>query len=83
MGHSAHCKKCKSAFLKTLEEEFGEVTRQWKSGWPCRIEDILNHSAIKNASSIMKCNTWESRKEDAILSAYAKRIHSFNHARKG
>jgi len=28
----------------------------------------------KYASSIMKCNTWESRKVNAILSVYGKRI---------
>ena len=28
------------------------------------------------ASSIMKCNTWESRKGDAILSVYGKTIQT-------
>lgn len=51
MGHYAHCKKCKSAFLKTLEEEFGGVKNPWKSGWPCRIEDILHHSTIKKKTA--------------------------------
>ena len=31
----------------------------------------------KTASSIMKCNTWESRKVNAILSVYGKTIYSF------
>jgi hypothetical protein len=37
---------------------------------------------FKDASSIMKCNTWESRKGDAILSVYGKRIYSSNIGRK-
>ena len=30
----------------------------------------------------MKCNTWESRKENAILSGYGKTIQTFNHGRE-
>ena len=37
---------------------------------------------IKDASSTMKCNTWESRKGDAILSVYAKELQTYYHGRK-
>lgn len=47
MSHKESCKECKKAFLKTLQNEFGEVIEQWNSGWPCRIEDILDFSEIK------------------------------------
>jgi len=33
-------------------------------------------------SSTMKCNTWESRKGDAILSVYAKELQTYYHGRK-
>jgi len=38
------------------------------------LKDLLlnNNFLNKFASSTMKCNTWESRKGDAILSVYAK-----------
>ena len=39
-------------------------------------------SIMKGAHSIMKCNTWESRKENAILSGYGKTIQTFNHGRE-
>jgi len=37
---------------------------------------------FKSASSTMKCNTWESRKGDAILSVYAKELQTYYHGRK-
>jgi len=53
MAHNEHCKKCKSVFINALRKEFGEVTEQWKSGWPCRIDDILGLSEINNADAAM------------------------------
>ncbi len=54
MSHTESCKACKKKFLKALRREFGEVIEQWSTGWPCRIEDILNFSEIKsNAAGLM------------------------------
>jgi hypothetical protein len=35
---------------------------------------LIKYPYIQHASSIMKCNTWESRKANAILSVYGKTI---------
>lgn len=51
MAHSEHCSKCKYIFLKTLKEKFGEVTEQWNSGWPCRVEDVLHLPELKKATA--------------------------------
>ena len=51
MAHKESCKKCKAAFLKALTKEFGEVTEQWKSGWPCRIDEILSIPQITKATA--------------------------------
>ena len=51
MVHKESCKKCKVAFLKALTKEFGEVTEQWKSGWPCRIDEILSIPQITKATA--------------------------------
>ena len=51
MVHKESCKKCKVAFLKALTKEFGEVTEQWKSGWPCRIDGILSIPQITKATA--------------------------------
>lgn len=42
MAHSESCKKCKAVFLKALRMEFGKVTEQWQSGWPCKLEDVVS-----------------------------------------
>ena len=39
-------------------------------------------SYFNGASSTIKCNTWESRKGDAILSVYAKELQTSYHGRK-
>ena len=51
MAHKESCKKCKIAFLKALTKEFGEVTEQWKSGWPCRIDEVLSIPQITKATA--------------------------------
>ena len=51
MVHKESCKKCKAAFLKALKKEFGEVTEQWKSGWPCRIDEIHSIPQITKATA--------------------------------
>ena len=48
MSHNENCKKCKAKFLEALKQEFGEVTDQWKSGWPCRLEDVIVLPEIKS-----------------------------------
>ena len=51
MAHNEHCRKCKDAFLTALIKVFGDVTEQWKSGWPCRIDDVLYISEITKAKA--------------------------------
>ena len=51
MVHKESCKKCKTAFLKALTKEFGEVTEQWKSDWPCRIDEILSIPQVTKATA--------------------------------
>ncbi|MDY6790738.1 MAG: hypothetical protein SWH54_05660 [Thermodesulfobacteriota bacterium] len=51
MTHKESCKKCKTAFLRALTKEFVEVTEQWKSGWPCRIDAILSIPQITKATA--------------------------------
>ncbi len=36
--------------------------------------ELKNRTEFKSASSIMKCNTWENRKGNVILSVYGKTI---------
>jgi hypothetical protein len=57
MAHSESCKKCKTIFLRALRMEFGKVTEQWKSGWPCKLEDVvslpmIDRSAAKKLAAI-------------------------------
>jgi hypothetical protein len=48
-----------------------------------KMPDVVVHHVEKDcASSTMKCNTWESRKGDAILSVYAKELQTYYHGRK-
>lgn len=56
MSHSEHCKKCKRIFLNSLVKEFGKVTDQWRSGWPCKIEDVLSLPSLdkETSNSLMK-----------------------------
>jgi len=56
MAHHESCKGCKKVFLRTLEKEFGEVIDQWRSGWPCRIKDVLSLEVMdkKTARTIEK-----------------------------
>ena len=51
MSHPESCKACKKTFLKALQGKFGEVIEQWNSGWPCKIEDILDSSEIKSSAT--------------------------------
>ena len=51
MSHAESCRACKKAFLKALQSEFGVVIEQWNSGWPCKIEDILDSPEIKSSSA--------------------------------
>jgi len=43
------------------------------------ITKIIVKQAEAIAGSIMKCNTWRSRKEPVILSGYGKAIPAFEH----
>jgi hypothetical protein len=51
LAHYEHCRKCKNVFIKALTKEFGEITEQWKSGWPCRIDDVLRLPEISKAKA--------------------------------
>lgn len=51
MAHNENCRKCKNVFIKALTKEFGEVTEQWKSGWPCRIDDVLHLPEISKSKA--------------------------------
>lgn len=56
MSHNEHCQECKRVFLTTLEKQFGEVSQQWSSNWPCRIDDILDSPQLphKTKQSLYK-----------------------------
>ena len=41
LSHNEHCQDCKIAFLNTLRELFGEVIAEWRSGWPCKLNEVL------------------------------------------
>ena len=47
-----------------------------------KVEILCIHLDIEKAHSTLKCNTWESRKENVILSVYGKPIQTSNHDRK-
>lgn len=47
MAHAENCPKCKTTFGKALKKEFGAVTKEWNSGWPCRLEDVIALGEIK------------------------------------
>lgn len=51
MAHKESCKKCKDVFHRALKKEFGEVIKEWKSGWPCRIDDILTLSGLNKTTA--------------------------------
>jgi hypothetical protein len=42
MSHNENCQECKEVFLTALEKQFGKVSQEWSSGWPCRIDEILD-----------------------------------------
>ena len=54
-------------YLLSVSASYYEVLRAKKA------LDIAKAN-VESASSIMKCNTWESRKVSAILSVYGKTI---------
>lgn len=51
MAHLESCKGCKKVFKKALERKFGEIIHQWRSGWPCQIEDVLALSVMNKSVS--------------------------------
>jgi len=47
LRHTENCKKCKLTIFNALKKEFGEVTDQWQSDWPCKFEDVISLPEIK------------------------------------